>query len=124
MDYQSREVAIDDAVRLAKGITKKHDMFHTGFSGAKMVVDYDIPLEDEDWTDVKRQYYNMRKSIKVGGYALDEDEVWEVFLIQHGRREDTILILSSCRRPPLRFVQYLLKECPESISLIDTPLYD
>jgi leucine dehydrogenase len=33
--------AIDDAVRLAKGMTRKHDMFRTGFSGAKVVVDSD-----------------------------------------------------------------------------------
>ena len=48
LDYQSREVAIDDAVRLAKGMTKKHDIFHTGFSGAKMVVDSDY----EDLTEI------------------------------------------------------------------------
>jgi len=38
LNYASSEEAIDDAVRLAKGMTKKHDMFRTGFSGAKMVI--------------------------------------------------------------------------------------
>jgi len=84
----------------------------------------EIPLEDTDWNDVKRQYYYMRKKKQANGCALSEEEVQEVFLLRHGWREDTILMLSSRRRPPLRFVQHLLEECPESISLIDTPLYD
>ena len=36
LNYDSAESAIDDAVRLAKGMTRKHDMFRTGFSGAKV----------------------------------------------------------------------------------------
>lgn len=51
LNYQSREDAIDDAVRLAKGMTKKHDMFRTGFSGAKMVVDSNY----EDLTEIERK---------------------------------------------------------------------
>jgi leucine dehydrogenase len=39
LNYESSQDAIDDAVRLAKGMTRKHDMFRTGFSGAKVVVD-------------------------------------------------------------------------------------
>lgn len=39
LNYESKKDAIDDAVRLAKGMTRKHDMFRTGFSGAKVVVD-------------------------------------------------------------------------------------
>lgn len=39
LNYLSSKHAIDDAVRLAKGMTRKHDMFRTGFSGAKVVVD-------------------------------------------------------------------------------------
>lgn len=38
LNYKSKQSAIDDAVRLAKGMTRKHDMFRTGFSGAKVVV--------------------------------------------------------------------------------------
>ena len=41
LNYESKQHAIDDAVRLAKGMTRKHDMFRTGFSGAKVVVDSD-----------------------------------------------------------------------------------
>jgi len=41
LNYDSSEAAIDDAVRLAKGMTRKHDMFRTGFSGAKVVVNSD-----------------------------------------------------------------------------------
>lgn len=36
--YASTKDAVDDAVRLAKGMTRKHDMFRTGFSGGKVVV--------------------------------------------------------------------------------------
>uniref|UniRef100_A0A7S1BGW0 Glutamate/phenylalanine/leucine/valine/L-tryptophan dehydrogenase C-terminal domain-containing protein n=1 Tax=Corethron hystrix TaxID=216773 RepID=A0A7S1BGW0_9STRA len=50
LSYQSKEHAIDDAVRLAKGMTRKHDMFRTGFSGAKVVIDHD----HEDLSVVKR----------------------------------------------------------------------
>ena len=41
LNYESTKHAIDDAVRLAKGMTRKHDMFRTGFSGAKLVVKSD-----------------------------------------------------------------------------------
>ncbi|KAL3787355.1 hypothetical protein HJC23_004380 [Cyclotella cryptica] len=41
LNYKTRESAIADAVRLAKGMTRKHDMFRTGFSGAKVVVKSD-----------------------------------------------------------------------------------
>lgn len=41
LNYESTKQAIDDAVRLAKGMTRKHDMFRTGFSGAKVVVNSD-----------------------------------------------------------------------------------
>lgn len=41
LNYESSKDAIDDAVRLAKGMTRKHDMFRTGFSGAKVVVKSD-----------------------------------------------------------------------------------
>lgn len=37
-EYSTMDTAIDDAVRLAQGMTRKHDMFRTGFSGAKIVV--------------------------------------------------------------------------------------
>lgn len=44
LDYESDRHAIDDAVRLAEGMTRKHDMFRTGFSGAKLVANTNIPL--------------------------------------------------------------------------------
>ncbi len=46
LDYQSDTDAIDDAIRLAEGMTRKHDMFRTGFSGAKLVANTDIPLDE------------------------------------------------------------------------------
>jgi leucine dehydrogenase len=51
LNYESTKHAIDDAVRLAKGMTRKHDMFRTGFSGAKIVVKSD----HEDLTVIKRK---------------------------------------------------------------------
>jgi len=51
LNYSSSKEAIDDAVRLAKGMTKKHDMFRTGFSGAKMVIN----SEHEDLANIERK---------------------------------------------------------------------
>mmetsp|Transcript_32666 Transcript_32666/g.68696 ORF Transcript_32666/g.68696 Transcript_32666/m.68696 type:complete len:816 (+) Transcript_32666:514-2961(+) len=51
LNYDSTESAIDDAVRLAKGMTRKHDMFRTGFSGAKVVVKSD----HEDLSVIERK---------------------------------------------------------------------
>lgn len=45
LDYQTDNHAIDDAIRLAEGMTRKHDMFRTGFSGAKLVANTDISLD-------------------------------------------------------------------------------
>jgi hypothetical protein len=45
LDYQTDDHAIDDAIRLAEGMTKKHDMFCTGFSGAKLVANTNIPID-------------------------------------------------------------------------------
>ena len=41
LHYPSDDHAIDDAIRLAEGMTRKHDQFRTGFSGAKIVVKSD-----------------------------------------------------------------------------------
>jgi glycine/D-amino acid oxidase-like deaminating enzyme len=47
LSYESEQHAIEDAVRLAEGMTRKHAMYNTGFSGAKLVVNHgDVPLED------------------------------------------------------------------------------
>lgn len=51
LNYESTEHAVDDAVRLAKGMTRKHDMFRTGFSGAKVVVKSD----HEDLSIIQRK---------------------------------------------------------------------
>ena len=51
LSYGSAKDAIDDAVRLAKGMTRKHDMFRTGFSGAKVVVNF----EDKNLSEVERK---------------------------------------------------------------------
>ena len=51
LNYESSKSAIDDAVRLAKGMTRKHDMFRTGFSGAKVVVNSD----NKDLSVIKRR---------------------------------------------------------------------
>lgn len=52
LHYDTTEDAVDDAVRLAKGMTRKHDMFRTGFSGAKVVVNVD---SSKCLTKVKRE---------------------------------------------------------------------
>mmetsp|Transcript_36407 Transcript_36407/g.41853 ORF Transcript_36407/g.41853 Transcript_36407/m.41853 type:complete len:870 (-) Transcript_36407:242-2851(-) len=45
LNYDSPQDAMEDAIRLAEGMTRKHDMFRTGFSGAKVVVNTNqIPL--------------------------------------------------------------------------------
>lgn len=51
LNYKSTQCAIEDAVRLAKGMTRKHDMFRTGFSGAKVVVKSD----HEDLSVIQRK---------------------------------------------------------------------
>mmetsp|Transcript_12135 Transcript_12135/g.18734 ORF Transcript_12135/g.18734 Transcript_12135/m.18734 type:complete len:819 (+) Transcript_12135:148-2604(+) len=51
LNYKTEQCAIDDAVRLAKGMTRKHDMFRTGFSGAKVVVKSD----HEDLSVIERK---------------------------------------------------------------------
>lgn len=38
LSYEDENLAINDAVRLAEGMTRKHDCYCTGFSGAKLVV--------------------------------------------------------------------------------------
>eukprot|EP00557_Chaetoceros_sp_GSL56_P002346 CAMPEP_0176486582 /NCGR_PEP_ID=MMETSP0200_2-20121128/5645_1 /TAXON_ID=947934 /ORGANISM="Chaetoceros sp., Strain GSL56" /LENGTH=854 /DNA_ID=CAMNT_0017883293 /DNA_START=309 /DNA_END=2873 /DNA_ORIENTATION=+ len=49
LSYPSKDHAIEDAVRLAEGMTRKHAMYNTGFSGAKLVVDYgSLDLKDVD----------------------------------------------------------------------------
>lgn len=39
--YKSQDDAVADCVRLAEGMTRKHSMYRTGFSGAKLVVHAD-----------------------------------------------------------------------------------
>lgn len=51
LNYSSAQDAIDDAVRLAKGMTRKHDMFRTGFSGAKVVIN----SNDKDLSKIERK---------------------------------------------------------------------
>ncbi|GMI47584.1 hypothetical protein TrCOL_g4643 [Triparma columacea] len=38
LEYPDEKTAIADAVRLAEGMTRKHNCYNTGFSGAKLVV--------------------------------------------------------------------------------------
>ena len=51
LKYLNSKDAIDDAVRLAKGMTRKHDMFRTGFAGAKVVVQ----SSHDDLSNIERQ---------------------------------------------------------------------
>ena len=46
LHYPTDDHAIDDAIRLAEGMTRKHDQFRTGFSGAKIVIKSDHPNLD------------------------------------------------------------------------------
>lgn len=39
--YKSQDDAVADCIRLAEGMTRKHSMYRTGFSGAKLVVHAD-----------------------------------------------------------------------------------
>src|SRR6056297_2423093 len=39
--YDTHDEAVADCVRLAEGMTRKHSMYRTGFSGAKIVVHAD-----------------------------------------------------------------------------------
>jgi glycine/D-amino acid oxidase-like deaminating enzyme/glutamate dehydrogenase/leucine dehydrogenase len=49
LSYESEQHAIEDAVRLAEGMTRKHAMYNTGFSGAKLVVNHgNVDLCDVD----------------------------------------------------------------------------
>lgn len=53
LSYESEQHAIEDAVRLAEGMTRKHAMYNTGFSGAKLVVNHgDVDLHDVDRTNL------------------------------------------------------------------------
>ena len=45
LKYKSSTAAIEDSVRLATGMTKKHDMYRTGFSGAKIVVNSKVDID-------------------------------------------------------------------------------
>ena len=51
LHYPSDDHAIDDAIRLAEGMTRKHDQFRTGFSGAKIV----IKSEHSDISAIERK---------------------------------------------------------------------
>ena len=62
ISYPSKDHAVDDAVRLAKGMTRKHDMFCTGFSGAKIVVNSD--LQDLTQIDRKQLMEDAAKALK------------------------------------------------------------
>lgn len=62
LNYDTSEDAIDDAVRLAKGMTRKHDMFRTGFSGAKVVVKSDH--EDLSVIERKELMQNVARALE------------------------------------------------------------
>ncbi|VEU38649.1 unnamed protein product [Pseudo-nitzschia multistriata] len=62
LDYKTDEHAIDDAIRLAEGMTRKHDMFRTGFSGAKLVANTDIPI---DSINRKKLMEDIAKALEV-----------------------------------------------------------
>jgi len=62
LNYKNSQQAIEDAVRLAKGMTRKHDMFRTGFSGAKVVVNSDH--EDLDKVKRKELMENLASALK------------------------------------------------------------
>jgi len=80
-----------------------------------------VPMDDEEWTEIKRHLYRLCIS-KI--YGLSEKEIKRVFCIRHGWREDTLLMLVARRNPPLKVVDIMLKICRESIAIVDTPLYD
>jgi glycine/D-amino acid oxidase-like deaminating enzyme/glutamate dehydrogenase/leucine dehydrogenase len=71
LSYSSKQHAIEDAVRLAEGMTRKHAMYNTGFSGAKLVVDHgSLDLKDVDretlMIDCARALNKLEGSIYTG----------------------------------------------------------
>jgi len=80
-----------------------------------------VPMDDEEWTEIKRLLYKLCIS-KI--CSLSEAEIKNVFRIRHGWREDTLLMLSARRNPPLKVIETMLKECRECIAIVDTALYD
>ena len=62
LNYKNAQQAIEDAVRLAKGMTRKHDMFRTGFSGAKVVVNSDH--DNLDKVERKELMQNLASALK------------------------------------------------------------
>ena len=64
LSYQSEEDAIADSVRLAEGMTRKHNMYNTGFSGAKLVVNHgNIALEEVDRNGLMNDCAKALKSL-------------------------------------------------------------
>lgn len=80
-----------------------------------------MTMADDEWTDIKRILYRLNVS---KSYGLTDPQIKNVFRIRHGWREDTLLMISSRRDPPLKIVQELLKACRDSIAIVDTALYD
>jgi len=80
-----------------------------------------VPMDDDEWTEIKRILYRLCFSASCD---LSETEVKNVFTIRHGWREDTLLMLSARRNPPLKVIDAMLKKCHECIAIVDTALYD
>ena len=65
--YENDQQALLDALRLAQGMTKKHDQFRTGFSGAKLVVQAQKDIEQ---VQRKELMQDTAKALRIMGGSL------------------------------------------------------
>ena len=81
----------------------------------------EMMINDDEWNEVKRSLFRLCIAKK---HDLTDTQIENVFKIRHTWREDTLLMLSSRRDPPLQVVEFMLEQCRESIAIVDTRLHD
>ena len=80
-----------------------------------------VSLEDGDWTEIQK--FLHRVTVR-NEHGLTDAEIENVFRLRHGWKEDTLLMITSRRNPPLKVVKDMLNIWRESIATVNTPLYD
>ncbi len=123
--YHIKDTILEKALRRSPppNVIKELEMISPTYRVSKQIYDaiQSMTMDDDEWTETKRLLYRL-SVIEV--YGLSDNEIKNVFRIRHGWREDTLLMMATRRDPPLKVVAELLKGCRESISIVDTPLYD
>jgi hypothetical protein len=123
--YQIEDTILQKALRRSPppNVLKELEMISPTYRISKQIYDLinAMTMGDDEWTEIKRILYRLTVS-KI--YGLTDAETKNVFRIRHGWREDTLLMISARRDPPLKVVRELLKGCRESIAIVDTALYD